>query len=218
MLLVGLIGTIIIFFATPQYDTVKRIGLTLLGIGSWLFSLSFVRHYLKEAPKVVITVAGIRIKSLFVDVNIPFQEIEKVELAQKSKLRVLFHSTSMESTIIRSKNHGNFVLWDHDYGNSVLMKSILQKVNELLREDQMELGSQLYAQVHAKQLLNKVLQYDVRLEKFTTYQGNLLLNWNTLTILGCLVLRSYLLTNYPLVRCWFFRCHMDWSDTSRTIL
>lgn len=187
VLFFGLIGTVIIFVAAPQSDPGKRIGLTLLGIGSWLVSLIFLWHYLKEAPKVTITIAGIRIKSLFVDVNIPFHEIEKVELAQKSELRVFFHSTDMESTIIRSKNHGNFVLWDHYYGNSTLMKAILQKLNDLLEEGQLEVGSLLYAQVPAKQLISKVSQYDVRLEKFTTYQGNLLLNWNTLIILGSLV-------------------------------
>jgi hypothetical protein len=99
----GLLGTFIIFDIAPEYELTKRIPLTLLGLGLCLFSLLSLRHYLKEAPKIVISTSRITVKSVFRSVEIPLADIQDVGLRQKAPMMFIFMRVPMESTIIKSK-------------------------------------------------------------------------------------------------------------------
>jgi len=183
----GLLGTFITFYIAPQYELTKRIFLTLLGLGTYLFSILSLRHYLKEAPKIVISTSRITAKSLFFNREIPLSDIEDVGLRQKSPLQFVFMSVPMESTIIRSKAHGEIIIWDQYYENINKLKFTIEKIADKVKNGDLNFDELTNVKPRPKVILDKLNPSDVRTERFKEYKGNIFLNFNSLVFFGFLI-------------------------------
>jgi hypothetical protein len=180
----GLLGTFITFYIAPQYESTKRVVLTLLGLGVYLFSLLALRHYLKEVPKIIISTSRITIKSIFNYIEIPLTDIEDVGLRQKSPLLFVFMSVPMESTIIKSKKHGEVIIWDQYYENINKLKFTIEKIADKVKNGDANFEELTNVKPRPKVLLDKLDQNDIRLESFKEYKGNIFLNFNSLVFLA----------------------------------
>jgi hypothetical protein len=183
----GFLGTFITFYIAPQYDLTKRIFLTLLGLGCYLFSILSLRHYLKEVPKVVISTSSITIKSLFTNIEIPLIDIEEVGLRQKTPLRFVYVSMPMESTIIKTKRHGEIVIWDQYYENINKLKFTIEKIDGKVKTGDLNFDELTTVKPRPKVVLDKLNPNDIRLEQFKEYKGNIFLNLNSVVFFGFLI-------------------------------
>jgi hypothetical protein len=183
----GLLGTFITFYIAPQYELTKRIFLTLLGLGVYLFSILSLRHYLKEVPKIIISTTRVTIKSLFSNLDIPLSDIQEVGLRQKSPLLFVFMSVPMESTIIKSKKHGEVIIWDQYYENINRLKFTIEKIANKVKNGDLDFDELTISKPKPKVTLDKLNPNDIRLEQFKEYKGNIFLNFNSLVFFGFLI-------------------------------
>lgn len=181
----ALVGTLIIFFVAPEYALLKRIGVTLLGLGSYLFAVLSLRHYLKETPKIIISTSAITIKWLFHRREIPLLDIAGVGLKQKSPLFFVYMTFPVESTVIRSKQHGEIIIFDPYYENINSLKLTLEKIFEKINRGDVDVD--VLANIKARPEVKELNPDDIRLERFKAYQGNWLLNLNSIFFFGFLI-------------------------------
>jgi hypothetical protein len=183
----GLLGTFIVFYIAAQYELPKRIFLTLLGLGSYSFSVLSLRHYLKDVPKIIISTSKITIKSLFTKREIPLADIEKVGLKQKSSMLFVYLPVDMESTMIQSKQFGEIIIWDHYYENINKLKFIIEKIANKVENGDLNFDELTNIKPRPKVTLDKLNSNDIRLERFKEYKGNIFLNFNSLVFFGFLI-------------------------------
>lgn len=182
-----LLGTFFLFNIAPQYDLAKRIILTLVGLGLYLFSFLTLRYYLKEAPKIVISTSKIIIKSVLNNIEIPLTDIESVGLRQKSPLLFIIMSFPAESTIIRTKRNGEIIIWDQYYENINKLKFIIEKIADKVKDGDLNFEDLTNVKLIPKVTLDKLNPNDLKLERFKEYKGNIFLNFNSLAFFGFLI-------------------------------
>ena len=65
--------------------------------------------------------------------KIPLTDIEEVGLRQKTPLLFVYVSVPMESTIIKSKKHGEIIIWDQYYENINRLKFTIEKIADKVK-------------------------------------------------------------------------------------
>jgi hypothetical protein len=188
------LGTFIIFIVAPEYALNKQIGLTLIGLGFYTFSLFASIGYFKAAPSITVTLDEVSIKYINKTKTIKTEEIKTIRLSQKSYYRFLFFSVPMESTIIELKNGDSIVFWDFLYEQFGGVKNAL---NLSIQPDKHEKLNEIRK---SKRKIENVSSESLRSENFISLKGNGLLNFYGLVLVGMFGFLLYNLNNENYVR------------------
>lgn len=180
------LGSFIIFKIASGYEWPAKTMLYLTGQFFYLIAVLFLRHYLINTPKVIISTTKLTVKSLFKYIEIPLSDIVNVRISQKSPYHFIMFSTEMESTIINPRSYPEIVIWDHLYENINEFKTILERVQDHVKSGDFNFQKLAKVEPKATLSLNKVHPVEFRQETFKIYKGKFLLTFDCAVFYGLL--------------------------------
>ena len=193
-----LVGVGIIRFITDPSDFIddKNRDKLLIGAIFLLAGFLYILFLILKVPRITIDNQVIKLKSIFKESIVSWNEVNEIILAFKKNRGFLLNPG--DATILHLKNNTKIHIWIMYYKNAPEMKSLLEKINYQIQNN---LPIELNKAGTSFKPTNAVISRDnLQFEEFIKYTGNPYFSFNALIFFACSI--GLIIATFPTIKAY----------------